>query len=186
MGSGAASGAWRRPRRRLHWSPPGCGRWPAPIRRTRHRALWRRSSAILSMSGGPIAWRGLPTRPPRRWSSSRRRRRAKASACQRQARAIRFKGDIADFDSPASGVCLRICSRPVAAMSLACATRRCCGLSMTPAAGGRNWWRFCAAYREGCARRRGRCSYRRPRPIRQGRGLGLSVADDDGGDRALA
>src|SRR3546814_17051164 len=25
---------------------------------------------------------------------------------QRQARAIRFKGDIADFDSPASGVCL--------------------------------------------------------------------------------
>src|SRR3546814_10625981 len=46
-----------------------------------------------------------PTAPPLVRLEKKAARKA-LGVRQRQARAIRFKGDVSDFDSPASGVCL--------------------------------------------------------------------------------
>ena len=105
---------------------------------------------------------------------------------QRQARAIRYKGDVFDVDGPASGICLDTLLKATRGSAQRSRSGTCCGSLMIPAAAGQSWWR--SAFTTSRSRRR----WRRHAPYRleqdrsrAGRGFGLPVAGDDARDRAL-
>lgn len=91
---------------------------------------------------------------------------------QRQTRAIRFKGEISDLDSPASGVCLAHLLKACRRDALGLRDAACSASPTTPVRGAPSWWGSMSRMSRGqIPKGQGSCISRRARPIRRGRGL---------------
>lgn len=115
----AAAGVCVPARHQAPMSPPGSARLLGSTPPSSRRGQWLRSSATLVNVSWAYRMAALPdptAAPMVRLETKAARKKLKTR--QRQARAIRFKGDIAELDSPAAGVASSICSKPAAVMRL--------------------------------------------------------------------